>query len=1110
MSEEEQQANSSQFNTVDEAKMKALSRVCETFEEIPPELSDFAKDNQALISIADNIHSICNPTGDTLFPQKDLNDFELAIRTFIFNMSNSAVRDQTTKDREQSNENRIMTQQLAESKEETRQREDQINKLQKEIEKLQDKLEKSQQEAKDYLEKFNQSNEKIKRIRHENGDQQKQLKVEIDNLNEEKQSIIAKLKMAEFTNTRLSKSLDLANEENAQLHAELTTIKSKAEAKSSKLKQATSNYAQLQLKMRQVDADNQRLITEQNEFVSQLKDLQNRLIESNPENLKKLEEEKNAYMETCAKLQEQMDLRANDYIASRKEQTELTRQVNEKDEQIKDLEEENEKLNQQLNDLRNRNTELTRQTDALSQQVEETQREMSNYNPSSILYESLNDESKSKIEKKFGKVTEDQIPALFQSLLDGNTNDELIDQNKRLVSILENQLRFLSSAVVRSIIDPKLLSPDSSSSPLNQDLGARDRMFVEIARTRQFLQTNCDTQPQKMSEQDMQKIFEKLQNGADLAQREAFVLIAIEASNNDTIRRYCDKILSQNQTIISQLVTVADVVNCNGQLQDIVPAVVEKLKNFQQFSKKMKNILNGDFDSTKFDDTLAFLLQYASTTSKILKDFDTDLRDALQFEGELAEMPDYATQAIKELKDIIAKAKEESIQGMRNQVTQLRREMAEEQEKAGEQIAKLEEEVSQKDDVIADLNNRIKAEQDEKKQVQQELYTTEQEKADAEQKLNTILQSYNDLEADLESAKKETEEMREQMQKKQKTFEERLDSIIADERKSHAEDLKHFEDKLKAREERLRLEINTKSQKLQQAKQKLRDVIDTYDKAFKQQKETTAQLRQQNNELIDRLQIHEPRQKAAKGQTGVSSVEVENLKAEVRNLMQDKADLETQLEQAEAKAQKEQNTREKSWEQKLQDKQSEIESVRAEEEAKRQEIEKNMIGDILSSLAPYAPKNANDLESAIQTARDVCERLTQAEQDLDNLKRSKSIKSMPNAYDMQRTEQINSALQDWDRWARDLYVNVTDGQVPKQSTKDLRYALSEMVLASIGHRKLIWRLEALRAEKKALLSGVRIPRERTTPQIKMRATLLTVLGAVRIVRKAGRYQSVFD
>ena len=157
---------------------------------------------------------------------------------------------------------------------------------------------------------------------------------------------------------------------------------------------------------------------------------------------------------------------------------------------------------------------------------------------------------------------------------------------------LKSRRSFLSSSVVRSIIDPKLLSPDSSSSPLNEEQGARDRMFVEIARTRQFLQTNCDANPQKVSENEMKEAVSHLQDGSNLAQREAFALLSLEASNNDTIRRYCDKILSQNQTIIAQLVTVADIVNCEGQLEDIVPAVVEKLKHYQQFAKKIKLILN--------------------------------------------------------------------------------------------------------------------------------------------------------------------------------------------------------------------------------------------------------------------------------------------------------------------------------------------------------------------------------------------------------------------------------------------------------------------------------------------------------------------------------------
>ena len=65
-------------------------------------------------------------------------------------------------------------------------------------------------------------------------------------------------------------------------------------------------------------------------------------------------------------------------------------------------------------------------------------------------------------------------------------------------------------------------------------------------------------------------------------------------------------------------------------------------------------------------------------------------------------------------------------------------------------------------------------------------------------------------------------------------------------------------------------------------------------------------------------------------------------------------------------------------------------------------------------------------------------------------------------------EPSHSSAEEWEKWGRDIYSNVTDGDISHHSPKDLRYVLGEMIIASISQRKLIRKLESLRIQKKLL------------------------------------------
>ena len=1084
--------NSNSTNTdntpfVDVDRMRTIANACESFEEIPPELAEIASDNEPLKYLAENIHVICSGSGDVKFTAEDRKTFEIAIRNFVFQASSKSTNEPTD-DREQANQARQLTQQLSEAKEQLRNAEESNLKLIQQNKELQERLDTASQESKDYFEKLTQNDAKVTNIRRENSQIQNKLKSEIEQLKDDIQELKDKLKLSEFSVTRLTNSLNSANEELSAAQSELITLKSKAEARSQKMKNAQNQATKMQLKVQEVEAENQRLLTDQNDLVNQLKSMQEELIAAGPENIKRLTDEKEGYKLTVEKLQAFTEKQSNDIVEMRKEQKEATELLRQQIQLVDAYDARYECLSNDYNNLVSQNEALTRNVEDLNQQLASAKQEVEEMsaNPN-FMTRGLNAED---IEQE-------------ASL------EELKEQNKRLIGIIENQLRFIQSATVRNIVDCALLSPDSPSDPLLQDGDARDRMLIEIARTRQFLNSN-KLEASQMSDKEVKDQVSQLSNSENVRQREAFAVIALQSENNDIIRRYCDKINSKYQAIVSQLSAAAEVINFTGEQEDLAIAIAEKLRAFQAFAKKSQLVLNANYNPADFEETISFLTKYLQQSATILKQIDTDLRAAVKFEGELIDLPFFAVDCINDLLRMISSAKEETVAEMRAQLEQLQREQEEEKEKATEALATLESEGKHKDDIIAELQKQLEQLEQKNIEISNQNRDVDAQRQEAEDKLQKMLANYNDVEADMEAAKEETERIREQMNKKQKAFEERLDMMIEQERQQHSEDLARFEDKLKQREDKLKQELNAKSSKLQQAKAKLKEVIETYDAAFKQQKEATAVLRQQNQELIDRLQ---QRQEPKNKQTSqVQGPEYEQLKAEIKQLTSEKLMLESKLDQTIANAEQARKLRESYWESQLSQKEEVItRSIQLEQDESEAKVN-DFASRIVKALSPYVAADT-ETDHVVQEAANIAQKLAEAETEIEKLKARKVNQSaIPTRLsDIQRLQQISNALQEWDRWARDLYVNVTEGQIPCQSSKDLRYQLGEMILASIGHRQLIWRLESLRSQKKALTCGVEIPQERQGEKpISTRVLSNYILAAIRIMRKSGHYQSMFD
>lgn len=106
---------------------------------------------------------------------------------------------------------------------------------------------------------------------------------------------------------------------------------------------------------------------------------------------------------------------------------------------------------------------------------------------------------------------------------------------------------------------------------------------------------------------------------------------------------------------------------------------------------------------------------------------------------------------------------------------------------------------------------------------------------------------------------------------------------------------------------------------------------------------------------------------------------------------------------------------------------------------------------------------------------------------------------------MKRTQKNNEEAAAWMKWATGLYYQITDGHAPAFSADDIKYALEEAMMASIGHRTLRRRLEILRSEKRIVLSCRNLLSEtyKAEPVLSLRPLTLVAMFSRRVQSMAG-------
>jgi chromosome segregation ATPase len=99
------------------------------------------------------------------------------------------------------------------------------------------------------------------------------------------------------------------------------------------------------------------------------------------------------------------------------------------------------------------------------------------------------------------------------------------------------------------------------------------------------------------------------------------------------------------------------------------------------------------------------------------------------------------------------------------------------------------------------------------------------------------------------------------------------------------------------------------------------------------------------------------------------------------------------------------------------------------------------------------------------------------------------------------TEQQRYAelLNEWETWAKNTCVCLSQQELASKTPNDLRFLLSEMILSSISHRTLLTNLRSLRFQKRLLIQGVSSTIDNQGGP-SMRSVLTVTIAATRLIR----------
>ncbi|KAK8886926.1 hypothetical protein M9Y10_037960 [Tritrichomonas musculus] len=1162
-------------NDVPEADAPTIFIIDQTASDFNNPISDISTfanrfENQKLNLIATKLHNLFSTSESGLkFTKDDLQKIEKGICVFIdeaLKLNNQGTNNQEKNNSFENQETSIKSleadnDRLQKQVSDLRRQIDDITKRAKTAEdgftNVNQELENLKEDKENLEEINNKKTSEILSLRKELDKTTADLKDKIDSLEDQLRNEKDLTQMNQNQIERYENQLNDSHEELALLKSEKVTWKSKIDNQSAKINKLKQQLNEAKLRIQDLEADNQATEAANNDLKRNLEDSTMRLRDVDSSGIQNLQEANKHYNNLVDRFNvifEEQNRDKEDLAKTHKRAVEL---LMEQQDLLSHYEDELEILNRDKSDLEAQSSGDERLIRNLRDKLAKAEEELNNYR---------SDEESSQLNKirqmlkpRFGEDTD--VAQTVQGLLNGSTDNEMKQMNQSLFQVIDNILTFWTKIInegnVKNVLKTTATSLSSisrSSSPkqaYKEDESVKNDLLVQIARYRQMASQNSAFEASQFPSTDsIQKLLNRLQQSDSEFDQQVYYIISSGAMVAEVLRNLYDRANASYKSVISDLQPAIEVLNFDTQqheIKDLPKHVIEKLTNYRAFKDRVIKIVDPeDINPDNFEDFLKFLYRYITNSTAILNSVDSDLRQLVddknhhetEFEEEeegnnensldLQGVVDRAVEMITDFlnqennnnnnnndnsnintetreRDISAQLFDEDRNKMQNQIDQLKNE-AESTLQATRNLEKENNDLKNKVEELTKENNEERL-----------------KNQDLTEKMDKLSASQEILEQSNEDLRAENKSLREAMDNKSRLFDKRVNQLMDSERKQHKEDLNNAKERAAKREEKLQQELAEKTNKVKTLKSQLKSYLNQYEQAFKKQKETTAVLKKQNEELNAKLS------KISENTT--SQKESDRLRAEVKTLETEKLLLSAKLKQAQENVEKIQAMRDNYWMAQMTVRESELNKSITDVTQQAADHFDNFFDQVVTTLEQYLPLQSRvDEDTVIETLSKVVQRLDTAENAVLNHKENENnnntmtnLTNSPSATNYEErnvslqsnnnNSEVNSkalvALREWDRWARDLFVNFTDGEVPCQSCKELRFVLGEMILTSISNRKVIFRMESLRAQKKFLLryfdGKEEVPefKHYDEPVVSMRPVMILVLAQFHIMKKYG-------
>lgn len=1061
----------------------------------PPQLSELAGNNHSLKVIAENLHKLLITPGDVKYNQEVRREIEYILRVFIFQVVNMSIEEnrsntESTINLAEINKSQSILKATTEKLLETTGSLDTYKKRIMDIENENKQLQNDNRELQDEYDNLFCENtklaQKLNLTKRETDIAISKMKQANDELEDKIRSLNDTIKVHDFSRKRLENQLDQTSEELSNAQNEILALKTKLAGKTEKAESSRSEKRQLQLKMRELENENQKLSFASNELKRKLNAAKQTVSRLSPEHVIEIEKENQKLQQALSNVSHLYEMQTADVLQLTQTQ-QITTSILQKQANL--LME----YDQCLDDVTKQKNELNHQISIIEQELDEMKKLSEKYEKNQYSSEALH-QIRDMIGSDFdGK--DDEIPQYLKSLIGNGDIAHLKSQNVRLMEILDGQLRFLSKIAQTGEIDLLLFSASVPKLPLTMDKSNNDKLIMEIARTRQFLSDNMLIE-QELPTPDKTLLAELQENESS---REIYQALSNQVTMNQILRIFCESLQTKFKDLNSLMKQLGETINFNGTIDEMPQAILDYMNHFQDFLSSAVEVIGEEVEENEQVD---FVLRFIQESTEILELFDTELRRVVNFQGELRDMPEFTCNFITQYMQSSEDEHNLVVQSMRNDFDNLQKELTDVEKKSSEYINSLEIKLEEADKERV-KQNESRAELSSKvNELDQKIKQLEQKVKETENRYKSSQQSCTELQDDVERLRQEKIAIQHQFDQRSLQFDQRLNKILEEERAQHKQDIRVVLKRFEEKEAKLKEEIKNQQQKNSQTKAKLKDVIQTYDAAFKKQKETVSILKAKNDELSNTL--NKPKNKPTSTE---SQSENSRLLNTVKSLTSERKILLAKMQQLSDKCDQIQNSRDTFWASQLS-----LRELETRKEAMQiaDEVEMNhiMFMDHIVQLLNHHVPQIEATDASVKAGMSMFVR--RFEENVKNLEdlQSELIRRKDLYEERSRSSPTMKQLEEWDHWARDLFSNINDGELANQSAQELRYVLGEMIIASIGHRRLVRRLDSLRFQKKALLTlDLNV---RTNPKPCMRGVLATVMASVRLMRRTGNFSSLFS